>query len=119
MVASPREADRENSLLLLLTETLKFAAAHSPFYAQRIGHQVAHVLTLDDLARLPTTSKTDLISHSVDMLTPRDVPAPVGFTSGSTFDGINVGPSLTFQSASDISLITRLAERAQSGTSEM
>ncbi len=55
--ASPRAALQ----LERLQQTLEWVTARVPFYAQRLG--AARVRSLDDLARLPFTRKSDLREH--------------------------------------------------------
>ncbi|MGH7310745.1 MAG: phenylacetate--CoA ligase family protein [Candidatus Rokuibacteriota bacterium] len=54
-------AQRADLQLERLRQTLEWAIARVPFYAERLG--AARVQSLDDLARLPFTRKSDLREH--------------------------------------------------------
>lgn len=92
----------------LLPRTLRFAAERSAFYAAHLGGEAKEVTGLADLARLRTTSKSDLAEHGYAMMTSRDFPARIGLSSGSTFGRQSSRPSQTFQSQDEVDLFRRL-----------
>jgi len=56
---------------LRLRETLAYLAAHSPFYKRMFSEQnidIDSIKTIEDMQRLPTTSKQDLQMHNFDFL---------------------------------------------------
>lgn len=54
-----------------MRETIKYLSVHSPFYRRMFAENnidIASVRTLDDLRKLPTTSKQDLQQYNMDFL---------------------------------------------------
>lgn len=54
-----------------LQELLRYVAGHSPFYQARFkekGIDIADIRTLDDLAKIPVTTKDDLHHHNTDLI---------------------------------------------------
>ena len=54
-----------------LKETLEYIAKHSPFYKRMFienNIDISNINTIEDLRRIPTTSKNDLQSYNADFL---------------------------------------------------
>jgi phenylacetate-CoA ligase len=70
-----------------LRELLAYVAGHSPWYRELFRHHhidISAIRSLDDLTRIPTTTKEDLQRHNADFLcTGRDRIAEYTTTSGT------------------------------------
>ncbi|MBN1867128.1 AMP-binding protein [Candidatus Sumerlaeota bacterium] len=96
----------------LLSEHVRYAAESSPFYRDLFGQHGVDpeaVRTLDDLASLPCTGKSDLSDRGPDFLAvaPEEV-ADVCLTSATTGDS----PSVLLQTASDLARLAYNEEAA-------
>jgi hypothetical protein len=94
----------------LLRETLDLAAERSPFYRERIGGIAGRVRSLEDLALLPTTTKSDLARHSRQMLTMSEFPARMGLSSGTSYLYGADPPAVCYQSEADVRMHNEMLE---------
>lgn len=78
-----------------LRETLDYVAAHSPFYQKRwagSGISVSDIRTLEDLQKLPVTTKSDLQQYNDDFLcVPQNQIIDYATTSGTLGDPVTFG----------------------------
>ena len=69
----------------LLNEQVEYCRRNSPYYRRMLAKFPAKPLTLESLAELPTTSKTDLAEHNEEFTAlPADRISDISFTSGTT-----------------------------------
>lgn len=72
-------------------EMLLWAREHSPFYGRLYqGLDLDGIASLEDFARLPTVSKTDLVNHGPDIVTSYRSKCEVKTTGGSTGHPVRV-----------------------------
>ena len=96
----------------LLTEHLRYAAEHSPFYRARFrerGIDPESIWSIADLARIPCTDKSDLSARNSEFLAaPKNEIADVCLTSASTSDA----PCALLQTAADLARLAYNEEAA-------
>ena len=69
----------------LLNEQVEYCRRTSPYYRRMLAKFPAKPLTLESLAELPTTSKTDLAEHNEEFTAlPADRISDISLTSGTT-----------------------------------
>lgn len=80
-----------------LHETLKYLQEKSPYYQHLFGSKridISQILTIDDLKKIPTTSKTDIFSRNEDFFcVTRDKIVDYSTTSGTLGDPVTFGLS--------------------------
>jgi phenylacetate-CoA ligase len=96
----------------LLSEHLRYAAEHSPFYRARFrehGIDPEFIRSIADLARIPCTGKSDLSAHNPEFLAaPENEIADVCLTSAST----SGAPCALLQTAADLARLAYNEEAA-------